>query len=90
MEVPINAGVLGTFVVEVPIDTSVYVSTEIPISVDQTFNISTTIPVSMTIPIDVQPDDPAIQDLLSQARQWLVRIRDSFGVVIKLPFGSDE
>lgn len=75
VEVPVNAGVLGTFVIEVPIDTSIYVSTSVPIHIEQTFSISTTIPVDMTIPIDVQPDDPEIQKLLTQVRDWLLRLQ---------------
>jgi hypothetical protein len=78
VEVPINAGVLGTFTIEVPIDTSVYVNTLVPLQVDQTFHVSTTIPVSMTIPIDIQPDDPAMRTLTGQVRGWLVRLRESF------------
>ncbi len=78
VRVPINAGVLGTIVVDVPIRTSVSVDTKIPVHVDQTFQISTTIPISMTFPIDVQPGDPEIQKLLGGVREWLVRLRDSF------------
>ena len=78
VEVPIDAGVLGTFLIEVPIDTSIYVNTTVPIHVDQAFHISTTIPVSMTVPIDVQPDDPAVQDLIGEVREWLIRLRQSF------------
>jgi len=78
VEVPIDAGVLGTFVVEVPINTSVYVNTSVPIHVEQTFHVDTTIPVDMTIPIEVQPDDPEIVNLLSQVRGWLVRLRSVF------------
>jgi hypothetical protein len=75
VEVPVNAGMLGTFVIEVPINTSIYVSTSVPIHIEQTFSISTTIPVDMTIPIDVTPDDPEIQKLLSQVRDWLLRLQ---------------
>jgi hypothetical protein len=78
VEVPIEAGVLGTFLIEVPIDTSVYVNTAVPIHVDQAFHVSTTIPVSMTIPIDIQPEDPAIQELVGGVREWLMRLRQSF------------
>ncbi len=78
VKVPINAGILGTFEVEIPINTSVYVSASVPVSVDQTFQVSTTIPVSMTIPIEIRPDDPAIQDLLGQVRRWLVQLRQEF------------
>lgn len=78
IRVPINAGVLGTIVVDVPVHTSVYVDTKIPVHVDQTFQISTTIPIAMTFPIDVQPGDPEIQNLLGGVREWLVRLRNSF------------
>jgi hypothetical protein len=78
VKVPVDAGVLGKFVVEVPINTSVPVSVSIPIHVDQTFNVSTTFPVSMTIPVDVKPDDPEIQRLLGGVREWLVRLRGLF------------
>ena len=77
VEVPINAGILGTFVVEVPIDTSIEVKTSVPIQVDESFHIDTSIPVSMTIPIDIQPDDPGMQKLLHGIREWLERIRES-------------
>jgi hypothetical protein len=30
------------------------------------------------IPIDVKPDDPTLQGLLSNVREWLVRLRESF------------
>jgi len=78
IEVPIDAGALGKFVIPVPINTSIYVETSVPIHVDQTFSISTSIPVDMTIPIDVQPDDPEIQKLLAQVRAWLIELRSSF------------
>lgn len=77
IEVPLNAGMLGTFVVEVPIDTSVEVRTQVPIRVDESFQIDTSIPVSMTVPIDIEPGDPEMEKLLSRVRKWLERIRDS-------------
>lgn len=77
VEVPINAGILGTFMVEVPIDTSVEVKTSVPIRLDESFHIETTVPVSMTIPIDIQPGDPAVQELLKGIREWLLRLRES-------------
>lgn len=78
VEVPINAGLLGTIVVEVPIDTSIYVKTEVPVRVAETFHISTTIPVSVTLPVYIPPDDPGLQDLLGQLREWLMGWRESF------------
>lgn len=78
VQVPINAGILGTFNVKVPIDTTVTVDTSIPVKVDQRFEVSTTVPISMTIPIDIEPDDPAIQELLNQVRTWLVQLQQSF------------
>ena len=78
VQVPIDAGILGTFNVSIPINTSVYVDTSVPVKVEQRFEVSTTIPVSMTIPIDIQPGDPAVQGLLSQVRRWLVQLRQSF------------
>jgi hypothetical protein len=77
IEVPINVGI-QTFLVKVPIDTSVYINTSVPIHVDQTVHVSTTIPLSMTIPIDVKAEDPAVQDLLRNVREWLVRFKESF------------
>jgi hypothetical protein len=77
VEVPIRLGT-QTFLVKVPIDTSVYVDTEVPVSIDQTVHVSTSLPVSLTIPIDVKPDDPMLRDLLSNVREWLVRLRESF------------
>jgi hypothetical protein len=78
VRVPIDAGILGTFNVEVPINTSVAIDTAVPVRVDQRFEVSTTIPVSMTIPIAIQPNDPAIQGFLSQVRSWLVQLRESY------------
>jgi hypothetical protein len=82
VQVPIDAGVLGSFVIDVPINTSVYVETEVPIQIDQNFEVSTTIPVSMTIPIDIQADDPAIQEIVSGVRQWLTELRQTFDINI--------
>lgn len=78
VKVPIDAGILGTFNVEVPINTSVTIDTVVPVKVNQKFVVSTTIPISMTIPIDVRPDDPAIQELLNQLRKWLIQLQQSF------------
>lgn len=76
-EVPIDAGILGTFAVEVPVDTSIHVRTTVPIHVNESFYIETTIPVSMTVPIDIQPDDPGMQKLLNGVRDLLERLRGS-------------
>lgn len=78
VQVPINVGFLGTFNVKIPINTSVAVDTSVPVKVNQRFEVSTTVPISMTIPVDVQPDDPAVQDLLNQVRSWLVQLQQSF------------
>jgi hypothetical protein len=78
VEVPIDAGILGTFNLEVPINTSVYVDTAVPVKVEQMFEVSTTVPISMTVPIDIRPDDPAIQDLLGQVRSWLIQLQQPF------------
>ena len=77
VEVPINAGMLGTFVIEMPIDTSIALSTSIPISVDESFHIETSVPVSTTIPIDIDPNDPGMQELIDGIRGWLERIKES-------------
>jgi hypothetical protein len=79
VQVPIDAGVLGTFNLDVPINTNVYVETEVPIEIDETFEVSTTIPVSMTIPIELDRDDPAIQGFVDRIRQWLLDLRRSLG-----------
>ena len=79
VKVPINAGVLGTFTLDVPINTSVYVETEVPVTIEETFEVSTTIPVSMTIPIDLDPEDPAIQSFVGKIQQWLLDMRRSLG-----------
>ena len=77
VEVPIDAGILGTFSVEIPINTSIDMKTSVPIRVDESFHIETTIPVSMTIPIDIQPDDPGMLKLLKGIREWLEQLRES-------------
>lgn len=77
IEVPINAGMLGTFVIEVPIDTSVMVSTSVPIRVNDSFHIETSVPVSTTIPIEIEPNDPGMQELLDGIRGWLERLKES-------------
>jgi len=78
VKVPINAGVLGQFVVEVPINTTFPVDLEVPISVDQTVHVETEVPLDMVIPIDIQADDPMIQQQLDQLLEWLLRLRESF------------
>jgi len=77
VEVPIRAGILGTFLVEVPIDTSIDVKTSVPIRVEESFHIETTVPVSMTVPIDIRPDDPRLEKLLNGIREWLERLKES-------------
>ena len=89
VKVPIDAGVLGRFNIDVPINTSVHVDTEVPVSIDQTFDISTTIPVSMVIPIDVRPDDPAVQDAISRMLDWLLELRDSLNTGLRFPLSLD-
>lgn len=86
VQVPINAGVLGTFVLDVPIDTSVPVDVEIPVQISQTVAISTNLPLSLTVPIDVTAEDPAIQGFINGLRQWLLELRESFDVDILAPF----
>ena len=89
---PIDAGLLGTFVVDVPINTSVYVETEVPVNIDQTFVVSTSIPISMTVPIDVGTEDPEIEGVLGRVQQWLIDLRDSLSrgfVPTWLPIGNE-
>jgi hypothetical protein len=85
VQVPINAGVLGTFVLDVPIDTNVPVDVEVPVQISQTVAISTSIPLSLTVPIDVTAEDPAIQSLIDGLRRWLLELRQSFDVDILAP-----
>jgi len=85
VKVPINAGVLGSFVLDVPIDTSIPVDVEVPVQISQTVAISTSIPVSMTVPIDVTADDPAIRGFIDGLRQWLLELRQSFEVDVLAP-----
>ena len=77
VEVPINTGFLGTFLIEVPIDTSFDVKMSVPIRVEESFHIETTVPVSMTVPVEIQPDDPQLEELLMGIRQWLEEIKES-------------
>lgn len=85
VQVPINAGALGTFVIDVPINTNVPVDVEVPIQISQTVAISTSIPVSLAVPIDVTANDPAIQGLIDDLRQWLLQLRQSFEAGAVLP-----
>jgi hypothetical protein len=77
VEVPIDTGFLGTFLIEVPINTSFDIQMSVPIRVEESFHIETTVPVSMTIPVEIGPDDPQIQELLIGIRQWLERIKEA-------------
>lgn len=77
VRVPIEAGALGTFVIDVPIDTTVYVSTTVPVSIDQSFDVQAEIPVDMMIPIEIQFDDPELSGLVDNARAWLMSLRDT-------------
>jgi hypothetical protein len=77
VRVPIDVGLIKTEV-EVPVDTSVYVNTSVPIYVDETIHVDTEIPVSLTIPIDIEPGDPAIQKLVDRIREWLLELMELF------------
>lgn len=89
VRVPIDAGVLGTFVLDVPIDTSIPLDLEVPVQISQTVAISTSIPLSLTVPIDIKADDPAIQQLFDNLRRWLLELRESLDVNVfwRLPGG---
>lgn len=93
VKVPIDAGVLGTFVLDVPIDTSFPLDVEVPVEISETVAISTSIPLSLTVPIDIRADDPAIQQFLAGLQRWLLGLRESFEIVAPLrlpdtlPFG---
>jgi hypothetical protein len=77
VEVPIDTGFLGTFLIEVPIDTSFDIQMSVPIRVEESFHIETSVPISMTVPIEIRPDDPQLEGLLTEIRQWLELIRGS-------------
>lgn len=85
VRVPIDAGVLGTFVLNVPIDTSVPLDVEVPVQISQTVPISTSIPVRLTVPIDITAEDPAVQQFIDSLRRWLLELRDSFDINALLP-----
>jgi hypothetical protein len=85
IRVPIDAGVLGTFVLDVPIDTSVPLDLEVPVQVSQTVQINTSLPLSLTVPIDVKADDPPLQQFIDNLRRWLLELRDSFEIDVPLP-----
>lgn len=85
VKVPIEAGVLGTFVLDVPINTSVPVDVEVPVQISQTVAVSTSIPISLTVPFDVTAEDPAIQGFVAGLRVWLLELRESFEVEILAP-----
>jgi type II secretory pathway pseudopilin PulG len=90
VRVPIDAGPLGTFVLNVPIDTSVPLDVEVPIQISQTVAISTSIPLSLTVPIDITAEDPPLQGLVGNLRSWLLELRDSFEITIPVPrLGSE-
>jgi hypothetical protein len=78
VKVPIDAGLLGTFEVNVPINTTVRIKTSVPVRVDETFHISTEVPVDLTIPIEIQPNDPAIQGLIGPVRALLLELKEPF------------
>jgi type II secretory pathway pseudopilin PulG len=90
VRVPIDAGVLGTFVLNVPIDTSIPLDVKVPVQISQTVAISTNIPLSLTVPIDIMTDDPPVQRFVGELRRWLLELRDSFQVTVPLPqLGSE-
>jgi hypothetical protein len=78
ISVPVDMGLLGKQVVNVPVKTTVPVDITIPVHVEQTFHVKTLVPVKMNVPIRIGPNDPPLKDLITQARQWLTRIRQSF------------
>jgi hypothetical protein len=77
VRVPIDAGILGKFTIDVPINTSIPIDIEVPIHVDQTFHVETEIPIDMIVPIEISPDDPAVQKLIDGLREWLIALRES-------------
>jgi hypothetical protein len=78
ISVPVDMGLLGRQVINVPVKTTVPVDITIPVHVEQTFHVKTLVPVQMNVPIRIGPNDPPLKDLITQARQWLGRIRQSF------------
>jgi hypothetical protein len=78
ISVPVDMGLLGKQVINVPVKTTVPVDITIPVHVEQTFHVKTQVPVKMNVPIRIGPNDPPLKDLITQARQWLGRIRRSF------------
>lgn len=85
VRVPIDAGVLGTFVLNVPIDTSIPLDVEVPVEISQTVAISTNLPLSLTVPIEIRADDPPVQQSIESLRRWLEDLRDSFKMNALLP-----
>ncbi len=93
VKVPIDAGVLGTFVLDLPIDTSFPLDVEVPVEISETVAISTSIPLSLTVPIEIRGDDPAIQEFVVGLQRWLEGLRESLEMIAplrlpdNLPFG---
>jgi hypothetical protein len=76
IQVPIDAGLLGKFTVDVPINTSIPVDIQVPVEISQTFHVDTMIPIDMVVPIEISPDDPAIERLIDGIRDWLIAVRE--------------
>jgi hypothetical protein len=77
VKVPVDMGFLQTEI-EVPIDTTFDLDLEVPISVDETIHVDTEIPLNLEIPIDIEPGDPALQEMLEPVRMWLERLAALF------------
>jgi type II secretory pathway pseudopilin PulG len=84
IKVPIDAGILGTFVLNVPINTSIPLDVEVPVQISQTVLISTSLPLSLTVPIDIRAEDPPVQRFIDTLRRWLQELRDSFEINVPL------
>jgi len=78
VNIPIDLGPLGTQTIKVPVNTTVPVNVMVPVQIDQTFHVKTHIPVNVVVPIRLGPNDAPLKDLLTQARDWLARIRKYF------------
>jgi len=74
VRVPVTIGPI-TQIIEVPVNTVVPVDVVVPVKVDQVFHVKTQVPVNISVPISLGPEEPLLKDMITQARQWIERMR---------------
>ena len=90
VQVPVNAGPLGSFNVTIPISTVIPIELDVPVEIDRTINVRAAVPIEVDVPVSIAIEETPLSNTLADLEAGLIDLEEELSQPIILGLGGAD